>query len=84
MHAGGGMGEGAGREPGYPGSMRHNCIRSTWLLKLCGVGAARVDVLQTLVAQRVVAQQVRFALWYAEEGRSLPAGKNRPTTASPP
>ena len=31
-----------------------------------------------LDGQRVVAQQVRFALWHAEEGRSLPAGKNCP------
>ena len=40
--------------------------------------APGVDVLQALVAQRVVAQPVRFALWHAEEGRSLSAGKNGP------
>ena len=37
-----------------------------------------VDVLQILVAQRVVPQQVRLAFWQGEQGRPLPAGKNRP------
>ena len=36
------------------------------------------DVLQILVAQRVVAQQLRLVLWQREESRPLPAGQNRP------
>ena len=36
------------------------------------------DVLQILVAQRVVAQQLRLVLWQREDSRPLPAGQNRP------